>query len=159
MLKALRISLGEGQSFQDVSIFTVAEIQQAGFEPIFGNATFVFREKKGICHVTHAQNVNAIHLAKIWPMLKDAIPYERIVCTDDSVYGPGHILRPSHCESFGIEPLFVEDGSCQALMFTADPEGLLLVTSHFIVTITSKAATQQSVSFSKHSVQKPKRWS
>lgn len=150
MLKVLRITLGRGQSYQHVHVLTLDEINSGGVTKVFGNATFVFGTKKDY-HITHAQNVNILHLGRLWPAPDGALPYERLVMNDDSLYGPGHILLPQHHQPLGIEPLFLEDDWTQPLVFTA-PEGLLLATSHFVVTLESKAAMQHAPQFAKQVV-------
>lgn len=140
MLDVLRLTLGNGQSYEGVSILTASELRGQGVKLIFGDNTFCFVHR-GKFIMAHAYNILVVHLTKlIKPVLEDSIPYEKVVLSHDAVYGPGQIYLPKHAVMFGLEPITLSERDFVPFLFSAENEGLLLVDEKAIATLECKAA-------------------
>ena len=139
-----RLTIGSGQSYQDISMLTADEISSLE-HPIFGIDTYAFvwgeRFLQG-----HADNISVLHLTKLaHPVLDDSVPYEKIVLANDSIYGPGQFYMCHHLVLFGLAP-FVSPKSSYftPFLFSTPREGLLMVNVQTIVSVESQASRSRS---------------
>ena len=132
MINAIRLSIGNGRTYENVKIMTLAELGRRDAERLFGAATFCFQHQ-GKFRFVHSNNVNMIHLNRTRPALEGSVPYEKIVCCDESTYGPGVILSPHHLGRLGIDEFMTTDCWSPPLLVTSTPEGLVRLGSHHIL--------------------------
>ncbi len=123
--KVVKISIGNGQSYEDALIYTESDMAVLGVRQLFDKYTFSFSVQDKF-YLVHSLNVNVIHISQIPKMVDGAIPYERIVLNTDVIYGPGAIIPMPLHEALEIEQFFVEDSQYQPLVFTC-PQGLMAV--------------------------------
>lgn len=139
MIEALRLTLGNGQSYENVSVLTVSDMQDYGVNQIFGANTCCFMHRDKLI-LAHAYSIMVLHLNRtLRPVLERSIPYEKLVLCNDAIYGPGQIYLPEHHGDFGLEPIASCECDFTPFLFSAG-DGLLLVDEEAVATLECKAA-------------------
>lgn len=131
MFNAIRITAGNGASYDNVQIIYGKEVDEHGFPRVFGPYTVMVRYHN-VWHAFNEQVLNAIYLRKSKHDFH-GIEYSRIVLADDTIYGPGVILDEESMASNDVPKIYNGDGLRQLAIST--PAEIIIVSVANVMSI------------------------
>lgn len=125
MFHARLISLGDGQSYENVEICQDEDLDKWGINKIFENWTACFfHERK--CYVVHHWKIKVIHLDREIRRGRGATHTDRLVLDGDILYSPATFIHPDNWASMGIPEFFVKRNGIAGQMAFSCPEGTFI---------------------------------
>ena len=128
-----RISLGAGQSYEQVGVLTNADMAAGNVPAIFGQHTCAFVDNDKI-YLIHAEALNVVHISKAKPQPPGSLPYSRLVTNKDVIYGPGVVIQSNHYNDVGIPDILQGGDWWTPIVFTAQ-QGLLVISAATVATL------------------------
>jgi hypothetical protein len=137
MIKAAQISMGEGQSYENILIYTYDDMIREGIATPFESRSMAFR--CGDCiYIIHVWNIICIKLDKIQ---RGGVGFdaERIVLSGDTNYYDIRILEQNNWINQGIPYILKTDDGITAQMVFSCSNGTFIILDQSVTSIIIKS--------------------
>ena len=135
MLKVHLVALGDGQSYDNVTIINDSDYKTHNIPDLMEENTFAFIHNKKLI-LTHRYNVKLIVYSREKPAnIPNCIPFKKVTLVGNISYGPGNIINTCDMEKHGLPVIFNKRNGDLGQLTMITQEGILMVSDYSVSNI------------------------